>query len=301
MRCGRCGGGGAARSGRGGAGPRQPPAQRLAGAGAHGAGKRPHARISGKSLRELLALVRYQAPSQIALSTNVADNLRCLLPEGQLRQALLNLVLNAIQALASQPGSVVVAAERADGMLKISVADDGPGFPAEFLSQRIQAFKTGRSFRHGPWAGHGEPLCARSRRHARTVQPGAERRLRRPRPALWEFKLSDSLLVIEDEALLGAELARHFRREGWEVVLAPHLAAARALLDDERAPLVVLSDMQLPDGNALDLLAEVREARGAAASGSSSPATAASPTRCARCASAPTTSSRSPATRSAST
>jgi len=62
-----------------------------------------------------------------------------------LRQALLNLVLNAIQALASQAGSVVVAAERAEGMVKISVADDGPGFPAEFLNQRIQAFKTGRS------------------------------------------------------------------------------------------------------------------------------------------------------------
>jgi DNA-binding NtrC family response regulator len=75
--------------------------------------------------------------------------------------------------------------------------------------------------------------------------------------------MADSLLLIEDEALLGAELARHFRREGWEVVLAPDLAAARrALLDDELAPLVVVSDMQLPDGNALDLLAEVRDRRG---------------------------------------
>lgn len=99
----------------------------------------------GQLVHELLALVRYQAPSQIALSANVADNFRCVLPEGQLRQALLNLVLNAIQALASQPGSVVVTAERAADTLKISVSDDGPGFPAEFLSQRIQAFKTGRS------------------------------------------------------------------------------------------------------------------------------------------------------------
>ena len=114
--------------------------------------------------------------------------------------------------------------------------------------------------------------------------------------------MADTLLLIEDEALLGAELARHFRREGWEVVLAPDLAAARrALLDDELAPLVVLSDMQLPDGNALDLLAEVRDRAAAAASGSSSPATAASPTRCARCGWAPTTSSRSRATRSGST
>lgn len=99
----------------------------------------------GQVVGELLALVRYQAPAPITLSANVDDKLHCLLPEGQLRQALLNLVLNAIQALASQVGSVVVAAERTGGMLRISVTDDGPGFPAEFLNQRIQAFKTGRS------------------------------------------------------------------------------------------------------------------------------------------------------------
>ena len=74
--------------------------------------------------------------------------------------------------------------------------------------------------------------------------------------------MADSLLLIEDETLLGTELARHFRREGWEVVLAPDLASARrALQDDELAPLVVVSDMQLPDGNALDLLNEVRDRR----------------------------------------
>jgi DNA-binding NtrC family response regulator len=75
--------------------------------------------------------------------------------------------------------------------------------------------------------------------------------------------VSDTLLLIEDEALLGAELARHFRRAGWEVVLATDVAGARrVLLDDELAPLVVVSDMQLPDGNALDLLADVRARSG---------------------------------------
>ncbi|MDX2167404.1 MAG: sigma-54 dependent transcriptional regulator [Deltaproteobacteria bacterium] len=75
--------------------------------------------------------------------------------------------------------------------------------------------------------------------------------------------MSDALLLIEDETLLGTELARHFRRGGWEVTHAADLATARrALVDDELAPLVVVSDMQLPDGNALDLLAEVRDRRG---------------------------------------
>src|SRR5260221_13830805 len=61
----------------------------------------------------------------------------------------------------------------------------------------------------------------------------------------------------------GRELARHFRRGGWDGVLVADLAGARrALVDDELAPLVVVSDMNLPDGNALDLLAAVRQSAG---------------------------------------
>ncbi|HXH03640.1 MAG TPA: response regulator, partial [Candidatus Competibacteraceae bacterium] len=68
--------------------------------------------------------------------------------------------------------------------------------------------------------------------------------------------MPDTLLLIEDEPLLGAELCRHFRRQGWAVALAASLAEARRQLR-EQEPLVVLSDMSLPDGNALDLLEEV--------------------------------------------
>ncbi len=71
--------------------------------------------------------------------------------------------------------------------------------------------------------------------------------------------MSDSLLIIEDERLLGAELSRHYQRDGWEVRLVDTLAAARAaLLEEHLDPPVVLSDMSLPDGNALDLLEQVR-------------------------------------------
>ncbi|PWT76209.1 MAG: sigma-54-dependent Fis family transcriptional regulator [Proteobacteria bacterium] len=71
--------------------------------------------------------------------------------------------------------------------------------------------------------------------------------------------MSDTLLLIEDEPLLSAELSRHFKREGFEVVSADTVAKAKKLLlQDELQPLVVLSDMNLPDGNALDLLESIR-------------------------------------------
>ncbi|HZD04359.1 MAG TPA: response regulator, partial [Longimicrobiales bacterium] len=70
---------------------------------------------------------------------------------------------------------------------------------------------------------------------------------------------SESLLVIEDEAVLAEELVRHFQRGGWETALAADLATARKILrSGTLEPLVVLSDLSLPDGNGLDLLEEVR-------------------------------------------
>ncbi|MEI6146855.1 MAG: sigma-54-dependent Fis family transcriptional regulator, partial [Methylococcales bacterium] len=65
----------------------------------------------------------------------------------------------------------------------------------------------------------------------------------------------ETLLIIEDEKLLGSELSRHYRTLGWEVVLADSLAVAKTLLLNMRIePLLILSDMNLPDGNALDFM-----------------------------------------------
>jgi len=71
--------------------------------------------------------------------------------------------------------------------------------------------------------------------------------------------MAAGILIIEDEALLGVELSRHYRNDGWEVELASSLSQARKILLDQRFdPLLVLSDMNLPDGSALDFMEEVR-------------------------------------------
>ena len=75
--------------------------------------------------------------------------------------------------------------------------------------------------------------------------------------------MSESLLIIEDEQLLGSELVRHYRRSGREVIWAKNAAEAeRALFVRELQPLVVLSDINLPDGNGLDLLDKLRQRGG---------------------------------------
>lgn len=73
--------------------------------------------------------------------------------------------------------------------------------------------------------------------------------------------MGGSILIIEDEDLLGEELRLHFQKAGSRVTRVETYAQARKLLVEEgRSPDVVLSDLSLPDGVALDLLEEVREA-----------------------------------------
>ncbi len=68
-----------------------------------------------------------------------------------------------------------------------------------------------------------------------------------------------TLLIIEDEKLLGSELSRHYRQLGWEVTLAANLAQAKEqLLNQRLEPLLILSDMNLPDGNALDFMENIK-------------------------------------------
>jgi DNA-binding NtrC family response regulator len=70
--------------------------------------------------------------------------------------------------------------------------------------------------------------------------------------------VKDTILIVEDEELLGSELVRHHHNRGLDAVWAKTLAEARVWLVERRLePLVVLSDMSLPDGNALDLLESV--------------------------------------------
>ena len=71
--------------------------------------------------------------------------------------------------------------------------------------------------------------------------------------------MKDSLLIIEDEDLLGSELARFFRKQRWDVSVVTDIKSAQQLLSEQDIdPIVILSDMNLPDGNALDFMEQAK-------------------------------------------
>lgn len=94
---------------------------------------------------DLLALTRYQIGSDIELDLDIPDDIRCFLPESNLRQSLLNLILNAAQAIGDRAGRILVRARRENHTLKIAVLDDGPGFSEQLLEEGIRSFRTTRN------------------------------------------------------------------------------------------------------------------------------------------------------------
>jgi signal transduction histidine kinase len=75
---------------------------------------------------------------------------------GQLEQALLNLIVNAEEALADTKGSIVVQLEATDSAVALRVSDDGPGLKLEPPDRAFSMFTTTRS----AWEGAGLGLWA---------------------------------------------------------------------------------------------------------------------------------------------
>lgn len=99
----------------------------------------------GKTVDDLLAIVRYQIPKTIQLRKSIPEDLVCHLPKDRVRQVLLNLILNSADAIGERSGEIVVRAAAVDNKLDLSVCDNGPGFPEDLLRDGIGPFRTARS------------------------------------------------------------------------------------------------------------------------------------------------------------
>lgn len=93
---------------------------------------------------DLATLTRYQIAEDIQISMDIPENLLVNLPESGLRQALLNLLLNAADAFEDDSGNIHISAFKDDLGLHINVLDDGPGFSQDMLDHGIRPFRTSR-------------------------------------------------------------------------------------------------------------------------------------------------------------
>ena len=101
-------------------------------------------------VQETVAIVRPDARSrEIEVEMNLHDGVRTIPGDRvHLQQVLLNLLMNAMDAVAAMPldrRRVQVSTTQRDGEVRLSVADTGPGIPADRLSQIFEPFYTTKS------------------------------------------------------------------------------------------------------------------------------------------------------------
>ncbi len=123
--------------------------------------------------RDLLADVARRQSARAASAARVIDisapaDLALVGDRRRLEQALENLVDNALQHGA---GTVRMDARAANGVVVLSVSDDGAGFPPDFVSHAFERFSRGDVARSGGGAGLGLAIAnAIARAHGGTAE-----------------------------------------------------------------------------------------------------------------------------------
>jgi len=96
-------------------------------------------------VEDAVAIVRHQLEvNQVAITKDLADDLPLIRGNAnQLQQVLMNLMINAQQAMEGRAGRVTIATRRPDpARVQVSVTDDGPGIPKEIQEKLFEPFFT---------------------------------------------------------------------------------------------------------------------------------------------------------------
>ncbi|MBV0891230.1 PAS-domain containing protein [Paracoccus sp. Z118] len=174
-----------------------------------------------------------------------------LLDPGSLQDSLLNLLLNAHEAMAGQ-GQIDLTARAAGDWIEITVRDSGPGFNGTTLKRATEPFfttKAGQGWGLGlPMVYDQTKLAGGTLRLENAPGRGARVRIRLPRrPATPRMTL-----LVDDDDRVRESVREMLTALGHAVIEAGSLAEARALTDLPGLSLI-LSDLQLGDGRGADL------------------------------------------------
>jgi len=204
----------------------------------------------------------------------------------QLKQIVMNLALNALQAVAGRiEPKVIITVEAQGGQGRVIVADNGPGIPLEHLGRIFDPFFTTKDPDKG--TGLGLSICqSLVRQHEGEITaespPGGGARLTVslpldtageqswllenlpsvptvPVPAAAESRAR--VLIVEDEEIVRSLLQELLRRHGVGRFTVAHNGAeglaALAVADYD----LVLSDIRMPVMNGTELYLRARESR----------------------------------------
>lgn len=229
-------------------------------------------------LPSLLGQLVAALPPSIALSSSMDTDVRFIRADREhLEQVITNLVFNARDAIGG-PGTIQVDVSSACSpgsssgeakFVQISVSDDGPGIAPAIIDRIFEPLFTtkrngtglGLAIARRLIEGHGGMLTAENLPQGGSafhlLVPAAEAPVVSMQPKAWDTPGVKRILLIEDDLSVGTGLEELLNAEGYE---ATWVKTAGDACDAARRtrPHVAIIDVNLPDGNGVDLLPLLR-------------------------------------------
>ena len=221
-----------------------------------------HVNRPNRARMNLNAIVRGTLDQMIEPLQNHGVLLRTLLDpalpdvfvdENEIRQALVNLLDNACQALGASGGEIEIRTEQREGRVHLSVADNGPGISPRHLDKIFDPFFTTKSRGKGTGLGlaitrsiaeghngslHVESALGRGAKFT-LILPALSRRASHARRA------GKRVLIVEDDPYTARLLGRILEHKEFSVEITHDGQEALESLERETFDLII-SDIQMP-------------------------------------------------------
>jgi PAS domain S-box-containing protein len=230
---------------------------------------------------EVCRLMRASIPSNIAIDCCAGERseLSVFADPTRLHQVIMNLCSNAAEAIGADNGSITLRIERVtpngkkDSLVRLTVADTGPGIPAEQRSKVFEPFFTTKPLGRG--TGLGLSVVSNlvgEMGGSITIQdgpgPGAcfEMLLPEsnvvPEPVRHEERAvggSDRILLVDDETEVVATCRKLLERLGYKVdAYTDPIAAVQAYETNPERYDLVMTDFVMPEMNGEEVCRAVR-------------------------------------------
>jgi signal transduction histidine kinase len=229
------------------------------------------------TVREIGSLLRTTISKKIELTFRLADDLPSINADpGQVQQVVMNLVINASDAIGEQHGEIVVSTATADNAgigsaVCFEVRDTGCGMSEEikahlfdpFFSTKAEGRGLGLSAVLGIVRNHGGALTVDSEAGAGTTfrvlfPAGGPPVNRKPVKVRSELTGSETILVADDDDSIRRMTRAALERFGYKVILATNGAEAVQAFRQHRAEIsAVLLDWAMPVMNGDEALARI--------------------------------------------
>ena len=208
---------------------------------------RPTATDVATLMRDLATLAEPTLPDGMTLTLNVPALETVLLDQGMLQDGLLNLILNARDAMGTSGEITLTVRQIHDTWIEFQVSDTGSGFSPNALNHALDPFFTTKG---SEGSGLGLPMVydmttlAGGDLRLSNTDTGAQVTIRLPYRAAVSATTGLALLV-EDRDDLRALMRDMLMDLGHSVIEAASVDEATALLADLPDIILILSDIQL--------------------------------------------------------